>query len=107
MKIKISTVLIISLVVCLIMSVYFYDRGYKQCDADNEMIYKTNYQTKCFQRILGWDRTWDIENNFISGSYWNTTWHETICGEYDNYKLMDYKLRDVKYEDFKKEENKE
>ena len=45
-------------------------------------------QTKCFQRVLREDRIFDIGTNImIHGSFYNTTWHETECGRYDDFVL--------------------
>ncbi len=45
-------------------------------------------ETKCFQRILGIDRMFDIgTNTILSEIHYNLTWHETECGEYDDYEV--------------------
>ena len=47
----------------------------------------------CFQRIVRYDRYIDYESNiFTQGYFYNTTWEEANCGEFEQYK---YETRDV------------
>ncbi len=42
---------------------------------------------RCFQRIVRYDRYIDFDDNlFINGYFYNTTWQETKCGEFDQIK---------------------
>ena len=39
---------------------------------------------KCFQRIIRYDRYIDYEHNIVTAGYfYNTTWEEVSCGEFE------------------------
>lgn len=81
-----QTVIILFVLVILV----FFIMAYSPQDNKEECLTEENtiYLRQCFERMLVWERTWDMEKNLISGSFWNTTWHETPCTD-DRYKFMD------------------
>ncbi len=59
-----------------------YDWGYDVAKIE----FTKEVQIKCFQRVLRHEQIFDIETNILMhGSFYNTTWHETECGKYDDY----------------------
>ncbi len=83
MKLDLKEIVGCLMITVLLFSFFWILVEKEELEEDNKVV-----ETKCFQRVLGHDKIFDIETKTIMhGSFYNTTWYETECGKYDDYVL--------------------
>ena len=87
---EINTVVAVIMLTIVILSAGF--GGYYVINDDNLEQKEEYTNDKCFQRIIRYDRFIDYKENIVTNGYfYNTTWEETNCGDFeqDKYETLD------------------